>query len=295
MAEITRERQGQMVRTAFQVLIDHGEPLPARQVIAEVEKRLPLTEFEASDYPNRPGVRRFEKIIRFNTIPATKAGWLLKNKGSWILTDAGQKALIEFPDPADFIRESIRLYRAWKHAQPVVDDGVIQEETPEKAVTREEAEELAWIEIQEYLQHMNPYDFQQLVASLLGAMGYHVAWISPPGPDQGLDILAYTDPLGAAGPRIKVQVKRQATTRVSVDTVRSFLAILATQDVGIFIASGGFTSEAEREVRGQEQRRISLIDLERLYDLWVDHYDQVPEDEQKLLPLTPIYFLAPPE
>ena len=42
--------------------------------IAEVERRLGLTEFEQSDYPSSPGVRRYEKILRFNTIPAVKAG-----------------------------------------------------------------------------------------------------------------------------------------------------------------------------------------------------------------------------
>ena len=43
---------------------------------AQVEQVIILTEFEKSDYPNRPGVQRFSKIIRFATIPAVKAGWL---------------------------------------------------------------------------------------------------------------------------------------------------------------------------------------------------------------------------
>src|SRR5581483_1369220 len=36
-----------------------------------------------------------------------------------------------------------------------------------------------------------------LVAALLRAMGYHVSWVAPPGPDRGVDIIARTDPLGA--------------------------------------------------------------------------------------------------
>ena len=44
---------------------------------------------------------------------------------------------------------------------------------------------------------MPPYQFQDLVAALLRAMGYHVAWVAPPGKDGGTDIVAYTDPLGA--------------------------------------------------------------------------------------------------
>jgi restriction system protein len=139
---------------------------------------------------------------------------------------------------------------------------------------------------------MDPYEFQELVAALLRAMGYHTAWVSPPGPDRGLDILAYNDPLGATGPRIKVQVKRRAD-RINVDGVRAFMALLGSQDVGIFISTGGFTSDAEREVRSQENRRISLIALDRLFDLWVEHYGSIPEEGRQLLPLKPVQFLAP--
>jgi restriction system protein len=126
----------------------------------------------------------------------------------------------------------------------------------------EEAEEAAWSEISRYLLGINPYEFQDLVAALLRAIGYHVSWVAPPGPDFGIDILAYNDPLGASGPRIKVQVKRR-TDKVNVDGIRAFMALLGQQDVGIFVCTGGFTSDAEREARGQEIRRLSLIDLNR--------------------------------
>jgi restriction system protein len=52
---------------------------------------------------------------------------------------------------------------------------------------------------------MNPYDFQDLVADLLRAMSYHVTWVSPPGKDGGVDILAWPDALGTRPPRIKVR------------------------------------------------------------------------------------------
>lgn len=67
------------------------------------------------------------------------------------------------------------------------------------SITFEQAEEQAWSEIEQYLRAMNPYDLQELVASLLRAMGYHVSWIAPPGKDGGIDILAWSDPLGTDG------------------------------------------------------------------------------------------------
>lgn len=46
--------------------------------------------------------------------------------------------------------------------------------------------------------------------ALLTAMGYHVAWKAPPGPDHGIDVVAYPDPLGAREPRVKVSVRRRS-------------------------------------------------------------------------------------
>ncbi len=141
---------------------------------------------------------------------------------------------------------------------------------------------------------MSPYDFQELCAGLLRGMGYYVEWISPPGPDKGIDIVAHVDPLGVKGPRIKAQVKRRAE-KVTVDGVRAFMALLADADVGIFVCTSGFTRDAEDEARRQEKRRIMLLDLKRLFDLWTEHYDHIPEAQRRLLPLRPVYYLAPDE
>lgn len=137
---------------------------------------------------------------------------------------------------------------------------------------------------------MSPYDFQELVAGLLEGMGYYVAWISPPGPDKGMDIIAHQDPLGVEGPRIKVQVKRRAD-RISADEVRSFIAVLGESDVGLFVATGGFSRDSETEIRTRERSRITLIDLKRLFDLWVGHYERIPEEKRRLFPLRPVYYL----
>ena len=294
MAEITRKRTGEILQTVFEILKQHPDGLQARRVIQEVERRLPPTQFEQSDYPNAPSVRRFDKIIRFATIAPVKAGWLVKSKGQWILTEEGRQASEKFHDPVELRREVSRLYQLWRRNQPEEPSSSLGATTSPASATSalEEAEETAWLEVQQYLQGMNPYEFQELVAALLRAMDYHIAWISPPGPDQGLDILAYTDPLGATGPRIKVQVKRRAD-KITVDGLRAFMALLGSQDVGIFIATGGFTSEAQREVRGQENRRISLIDLQRFFDLWVEHYTAVQEEDRQRLPLKAVHFLSP--
>jgi restriction system protein len=291
MAEITRRRSGELVRGVFGLLSAHPEGLPAKIVLEKLVGLVPPTDFEKTTYPRRPDTRRYEKIVRFSTIGPVKAGWLVKDKGHWGLTEAGRKAYEAFPDPEHFMREASRLYRQWALEQPT--GAMANEPSPDAATTLEEAE-AAWAEIEEHLETMNPYDFQDLVAGLLRGMGYYVAWVSPPGPDKGIDVISHTDPLGIQGPRIKVQVKRRSD-KTTIDGVRSLLALLGEGDVGLFISMGGFTRDAEDEARRQEKRRIMLVDLKRLFDLWGEHYDKIPEVQRRLLPIRPVYFLIPSE
>lgn len=292
MAEITRRRCGELVRGVFKILSQNIDPIPAKDVLRLLVMSVPPTVFENSSYPNQPNIRRYEKIVRFTTIGTVKAGWLIKNKGAWSLSDEGRAAFEKFKDPEAFYREAGRLYRKWKADQIEDEPDEVEDGSSQAVATLEEAEESAWSEIETFLEKMSPYDFQDLVAGLLRGMGYFVEWVSPPGPDKGIDIVAHVDPLGVKGPRIKAQVKRKAD-KVAVDGVRGFMALLGDSDVGLFVCMGGFTRDAEDEARRQEKRRIMLVDLKRLFDLWIEHYDRIPESQRRLLPLRPVYYLAP--
>jgi len=298
MAEITRPRTGELLRKLFEILMAAPEGLKAKDALVALASKVQLTPYEAGDYPNGGG-RRFDKIVRFATVDTVKAGWLIKTKGQWSITDAGRAAHKKFQDPEAFYKEGVRLYRQWKSNQPPEDDVPPGDDATAKTgrdvnVTFEVAEEQAWSEVESFLSEMQPYEFQNLVAALLKGMGYHVAWVAPPGKDGGIDILAFSDPLGTQPPRIKVQVKRQQNS-VSVDGLRSFLAVLSDDDVGIFVNIGGFTKDAMDEARTQASRRVTLIDLERLFELWIEHYDDLDDDARRRMPLKPIYFLAPQE
>lgn len=301
MAEVTRKRTGEFLRELFSILMAKPDGLRASEALQVLASRFTLTPFEASNYES--GSRRFEKIVRFATVDCVKAGWLVKDKGIWTITDAGQAAHGKYLDPEAFYKRACKLYAEWKAAQLDAEGSAAElptETTAEDAdsnakavsVTFEEAEEQAWAEISQYLRAMNPYDFQDLVADLLRAMSYHVTWVSPPGKDGGVDILAWPDALGTRPPRIKVQVKRQQQS-VSVEGLRSFMAMLGDDDVGLFVCTGGFTKDAETEARTQEKRRITLIGLEKLFDLWDEHYDRLTDRARRRLPLRSIRFLAP--
>ncbi len=293
MAEITKRRCGELVRGVFSLLLQYPDGLPPKEVLQKLEQIVPPTEFESSTYPKNPSTRRYERIVRFTTIGPVKAGWMVKSKGLWLLTDEGREAYDRMPDPEEFFRESDKLYRKWKETRERTEDVEVDDGSlPGPIAALEEAEETAWTEIQDYLMSMNPYDLQDLVAALLRAMDYDVSWVAPPGRDYGVDIIAYTDPLGASGPRMKVQVKRRAD-KINADGLRSFLSTLSQHDVGVFVATGGFTPDAESEARRQEQRKVTLLDAERLVELWVEHYDSIAEESRQLLPLKAVWYLAP--
>lgn len=291
MANITRKRTGELLRILFGVLKDNPEGIKAKEAIEQVKSKTTLSEYEEGTYSN--GGSRFDKILRFATIDCVKSGWLIKQKGIWTITEDGIEAYDSLTDPDKFYKKAVHLYRKWKsnHKAQTSQD-IDDEEDKETSITFEQAEELAWSEISDHLQNMNPYEFQYLVADLLKALGYHSAWVAPPGKDGGVDIVAYNDPLGATMPRLKVQVKR-TKDKISVDGLRSFLAVLGDDDVGIFVCTGGFTKDAQKEARTQEKRKITLIDLQLLFDLWTEHYNQLEEAAKRRLPLRPIYFLAP--
>jgi restriction system protein len=296
MAEVTIRRYGELSRGVFAILMDKPEGLPAQQVLQEVEASVPPTSFEQQAYAKHPGVRRYPKHVRFASISPVKAGWLVKDKGQRSLTEEGRAAFDSITDPEAFQREANRLYSAWKKGQPEEEESEPADVPGDVATASfEEAEEAAAADIRDYLSRMPPYEFQNLVGSLLTAMGYHVLWVAPPGPDRGIDIIAHTDPLGTSSPRIKVQVKRQADSKIGRDGISSFVGTLGSQDVGIYVSAGGFTSEAEREARSQEQRRLTLIDLGRLVELWIEHSPKLDDADRQRLPLKPIYFLSPSE
>lgn len=296
MAEISSARKGEYFRILFEILLARPDGLPAREATAEVERRLTLAPYELEELTLGPS--RFRKNFSFGTIDMVKAGWLHKHKGSWTVTEQGRQAYQGYRDPGAFYSQALSLYKKWRQSRAVsggVDEGdEAGEASTEKSVqvTFEQAEEQAWAEIETYLRNMPPYDFQDLVAALLRAMGYHISWIAPPGKDGGIDILAWGDPLGTRPPRIKVQVKR-CGQNIDVNGLRSFMAVLGEDDVGLFVTTSGFTKDARDEARTQEKRKVTLVDLERFFDLWVEHYPKLDDAARRRFPLQPIYFLAP--
>ena len=168
MANITRKRTGESLRIVLKLLLDKPDGLPAKDILAVIPQYTTLTEYEKGFFNATPNSPRYEKIIRFSTIGLVKAGWLVKTKGSWYITEEGNQAYQKFTDPEALKKEIDRLYQVWKRNRPTDGGDDTDEVTIEKiAITIEEAQEKAWEQIKEYIKDMNPYAFQDMVADLL--------------------------------------------------------------------------------------------------------------------------------
>jgi len=284
----------------FQVLKEDGGQLPGREVIERVRNSVELTDWEKQVY-GKTGYVRWVSFLHFYTIDAIKAGYLRKNKGIWYLTAEGEKA-IEM-GPYKLLDTACKLYKNWyaekKDESPkknnATDDEPVELEggqTQSRKASLDLLEEQAISGIKEFLRTKNAYEFQDMVAALLRAMEYHTPFISPRGRDGGLDIIAYRDPLGATTPRLKVQVKHRPDAAVPVDDIRSLTGLLNKDgDIGLFVTSGTFTSEADRSAR-ESHRHIKLLDIDNFIALWQEFYVKLTDEDKNMLPLHPIYFLG---
>lgn len=131
-------------------------------------------------------------------------------------------------------------------------------------------------------------DMQELVAGVLRAMEFKTR-VSPAGSDRGCDILASPDGLGLSAPRILVEVKHRPGTQVDSQMLRSFLGARRPGDNGLYVSTGGFTKDARYEA-DRANIPLTLLDLDGLVDLLIQHYPSVDAKTRVLVPLVPVYW-----
>ncbi|MBT2523681.1 glycosidase [Arthrobacter sp. ISL-28] len=77
-----------------------GESQNAGEVLAEALVRVPLNAYEAELLSG--GIPRGHKSLTTATAKLVKAGWLVKGRSGWTITEDGLRATVAFPDEASF-------------------------------------------------------------------------------------------------------------------------------------------------------------------------------------------------
>lgn len=292
--QISNERIGLYLKTALQVLLEKGGSYPSREVSGEIKKRIDLTDYEKYVYP-KTGYVRWESVLHFYSINAAKSGWLRKNQGIWYITEDGKKA--STLSAQEIFSISRQKYDEWAKARKLAEPSEHEKGQPEESTVPgyELAQSNAKEEIKGYIKKLNPYEFQDLVAALFRGMGFYTPFIAEKGPDGGIDIVAYKDPIGAELPRTIVQVKHRPELTVSRSEVAALNSALQREGyIGVLVSSGGFSPAAQTEIR-TANKHIKSIDLDNLIDLWEQHYEKISDEDKYRLPLKKIFFLAPEE
>lgn len=281
-----------VVYESFTILKTAGGELAGREVREQLRSRLKFTEWEM-EVSAKTGYLRWEAIFSFYSVDCVKAGFLRKHKGTWYLTADGDKMLQQGALP--LFEAASAAYRQWElenKPKKTLEATPVTASEQFKKANLKDLEDEALAGITEFIKAKNAYEFQDLVAALLRAMGYYTPFVAPRGKDGGIDIVAYQDPLGVTAPRIKVQVKHKPAAAVPVDDIRSLKGIISREgEVGLFVTSGRFTFDAEAFARSADVH-IRLIDLNDFVALWQEFYSKLDDEEKTLLPLHAIYFLG---
>ena len=264
----------------------------AKELYRFVNENVELTDWEREPAGKMKYIR-WTNSFQFYSIDYQKAGFIVKKGGNWYLTPEGEAALKKTPEEVMNIAND--AYHEWKKARDIEDthDEEPTDNTAEadNAMKLEQLESDARESIKAFIASKDPYAYQELVAALLRAMGYHTPFIAPKGKDGGIDIIAYVDPLGAQTPRIKVQVKHKPETAIGASDIRALLGVLRAGDIALFVTSGTFSPDARRETTSSREF-IRLIDGNDFIDMWQKYYDKMSDEDKNMLPLKRISFLG---
>ena len=275
-----------LMHEVLTLLNENGGEMRSADIETGIEKRLAFDEWESQPY--KDGGSRWLSYMHFYSIDFVKAGYIVKNKGRWFLSDEGKAALIKY-NAEDLYTAAHQAYLDWSKKQEDVTGTVRADNTDEEDVNRfANIKAQADDDLMDYIQSRTPYEFQDMVAALLRSMGYYTPFVAPKGKDGGIDIIAYSDPLGATKPILKVQVKHyNLNNPVTVDVIRSIVGV-AKNDVAIVVTSGRFAEPARQEAR---QFNVRLIDGYEFSELWIKYFNKMSEDDKARMPIEPIYFI----
>jgi hypothetical protein len=103
MAKSIADNTDLRLKTVLHVLTEgvwSGGSLNAGEVLAEATARVPFSDHEATLLSG--GIPRGHKTLTSATAKLVKAGWLVKGRSGWTITDDGMRATVAFPDADSF-------------------------------------------------------------------------------------------------------------------------------------------------------------------------------------------------
>ncbi len=138
------------------------------------------------------------------------------------------------------------------------------------------------------IQKAKGHGLAQIVEAILRAKGF-TTYMSPPGPDKGVDILASGGILGFGSPKICVQVKSTdaPVDRIVLDQLGGVMKNFKA-DYGLLVSWSGFKNSVISET-AKQFFDIRLWTHKEVIDEFLRYYDQMEDEIKEVIPLKRIW------
>lgn len=144
------------------------------------------------------------------------------------------------------------------------------------------------------IQKFKGHGMARLVEAVLKAQGF-TTFLSPEGPDKGIDILAAGGAFGFEAPKICVQVKSGDSPADRPEFTQLIGAMQSVQaDHGLFVSWSDFKPTVYKEVPPQFFK-VRLWNQNDLIEQLLINYEKLDQDIRAELPLKQIWTIATPQ
>jgi len=246
---------------ALRELGNSGTPSEVRETISA---NLRLTDDQIEEQ-NKSGVSRFHNDLYWARYYLAREGYLdSSTRGVWSLTEKGIRSNIT-PQKAQEIAKKVHREERLRAKAPT---NANEDELPAPSDSGDVPVGNHRSALLEIMKQMNPSSFEKLCQRFLREAGFQQVEVTGRSGDGGIDGrgLLQVNPLMSI--HVLFQCKRYKGS-VGSDAIRNFRgAMTGRTDKGIFITTGNFTADAQREALREGAPPIELVDAEKLMTMF---------------------------
>lgn len=106
-------RNGRLIREALRVLEEAEEPLKRAEIFERIDARLTFSDSEESFGNAARTILKWQLWLAFASTRMADAGWIVKDRGTWAITEGGRSALNTYSDDLEgMVKEADEAYAA---------------------------------------------------------------------------------------------------------------------------------------------------------------------------------------
>ena len=261
-----------LIIPTYQILRQSDGSCDKDSIIDALIHKLSLND-ETVDLLHKEGASQTELEYQLAWVKTyfKKLGIIIPDGNLWVLTPESR----ELSD--DTVAEKVRALR-YEAVQKSLEKKKLQNSKESKKMTfatndAVEAEDLApsdfidWkTKLSKVLMNMNPYGFERLAKRVIQECGFTHVVVTKKSGDGGIDGYGKLKINGLFTVNIAFQCKRYSGT-IPTSEIRDFRGSLSTDiEKGIFITTGKFSNEAQKEACDKGKQQIDLMDGDEFMD-----------------------------